>query len=431
MTTNNFQAYLEALRHPFVKLARLRFLNPDGTTAYVVDNNPLNKRSGAFISDGSIKVNLQNGQRRTANVTLSNVDGQFDYDINHLWFGQEIALDEGLVLPDGSEFYLEQGRFVIGTPTERFFPSEKTITYELIDKWANLDGTLYGNLDGTYEVPVGTNIFTPITSLLSEDRGNGNPVDNVTPIYTNYYDNKTQTLPDGSVVSMLDSPYTLRVDGDNGTLAEVISGLAGMVNAWIGYDRNGALRIDPSQDDIDDFTKPVSWRFQVGDVLFLGASYTIKNTEVYNDYIVVGEMSDYNRQPYGRATNTDPTSTTNVGTIGRKTYRESAQGYATGQQCVDLAVWKLKQSSALRKSVSISCSQVMHINENEIVEITRTDKPNSPVERHLIMGFTRPLSGLGSMTIDAVSVNDVINQYETESSSDEDPDIPEEPEENT
>lgn len=345
-------------------------------------------------------------------MTLSNVDGAFDYDINHLWFGQEIALDEGLVLPDGSEFYIQQGVFVIGTPTEQFFPADRTITYELVDKWANLDGTLYGNLEGTYEVPVGTNIYQPITALLAEDRGNGRAVDPITPTYTDYYDGMTQELPDGSTVSMTDAPYTLRVDGESGTLAEVVLGLAGMVNAWVGYDSVGSLRVEPSQDDILDDTKPVAWRFSVSDVLFLGAAYTIKNTEVYNDYIVVGELLDDYAQPWGRAQNTDPASTTNIATIGRKTVRESAAGFATTTQCRDLAVWKLKRASALRKAVSISCGQIFHIRENEIVEIVRTDKENSPVERHLIMGFSRPLSGTKPMTIEAVSVFDLINEYE-------------------
>ena len=118
-------------------------------------------------------------------------------------------------------------------------------------------------------------------------------------------------------------------------------------------------------------------------------------------------MDDYT-QPYGRATNTNPQSDTNVQTIGRKTIRENRAGFATNQQCKDLADWMLKRSSILQKSISISCSQILHINENELVEIVRTDKPGSPVERHLIMGFSRPLNGTEQMTIDAVSVNDLI-----------------------
>ena len=49
---------------------------------------------------------------------------------------------------------------------------------------------------------------------------------------------------------------------------------------------------------------------------------------------------------------------------------------------------------------------MMHIFENNLVEIVRTDKPGAPVERHLIQGYTRPLATNGAMTINAVSVAD-------------------------
>lgn len=406
--TEQTLAYLAALRYPFYKLCRLRFLQSDGSTAFSLDNNPKNRRSGAFIADGSISANLQNGKRRNATVTLSNLDSSFDYNVNTVWFGTEIAIDEGLVLPDGSEYYIQQGVFAIENPTEAVEPANRTATYNLVDKWSYLDGTLFGNLESTYEVPVGTNIFQPIEAILALDRGNGQPVDGVTPIFTEYYNSKTQALPDGSTANLIDSPYTLRIDSDNGTYADVLLGLAAMVNAWIGYDQTGALRIDPSQDDILDTNKPILWQFSMDEATFLGANYTVRNVDVYNDYIVLGELLDDNSQPAGRATNLDPRSDTNVQTIGRKTFRMSAPGFATDKQCQDLAVWKLKRSTSLQKAITISCSQLFHIEENGLVTIVRTDKPGSPVERHLVMGFTRPLTSNGEMQINAVSVQDFV-----------------------
>lgn len=400
------QDYFKMLRKPFTKLCRLRFLQPDGSTAFALDNNPLNRRSGAFLQEGSISVNLQNGQRRTASVTLSNLDAAFDYNVNKIWFGQQIALDEGLILSDGTEYYLPQGVFYISEPQETFQPNLRTITYPLVDKWSYLDGTLFGRLEGTYEVPVGTNIFAPVQAILKLDRGNGTKIDNVTPVFTDYYNGKTQTLPDGSTASLVESPYTLRVDSDDGTYADVILGLSEMVNGLVGYDQSGALRIDPSQDDVLDTQKPVLWRFSTQEAQLLGATYTVKNTEVYNDYIVLGEQTSEYAQAAGRAQNLDPSSDTNVYLIGRKTYRETATGYYTETQCKDLAEWKLKRTAVLQKAVSISCTQMFHIVENNLVEITRTDKPGSPTERHLIQGFTRPLTSTGEMTISAVSVAD-------------------------
>lgn len=401
-----WQAYLSALRTDFVKLCKLEFLQPDHSVAYVLDNNPRNARSNAFVQEGTIKVNLQNGQRRQATVRIVNLDGSYDYAVNKVWFGQEIRLSEGLVLPDGSEFYLPQGIFLIKDPEEVFKPGKREVTYQLVDKWANLDGTLYGNLEGTYEVPVNSEIFTAISSLLAEDRGNGQPVDSMKPIFTDYYNGMTTTDIHGDVYSNTVTPYTLTIDSANGTLADVILGLNTMLAGWVGYDSTGRFRLDPSQDDILDIQKPVQWAFTPSEKQFLGATYTVKNSEVYNDIIVNGEALESEPTPNARAQNLDPSSDTNVMLIGRKTLRESKDGYCNQQVCEWYAEWKLKRITVLQKSVNIESTQMFHLTENNLVTIRRPDKKGSPVERHLIQGFSRPLTGKKPMTISAVSVND-------------------------
>lgn len=400
------RSYLNALKRPFLKLCRLRFLYPNGATAFALDNNPRNRRSKAFIQEGTVNANMQNGQRLTASVTIANANQEFDFNINRIWFGQDIAIDEGLILPNGEEYWRQTGVFVIDNPQETVNPNTKTVTYNLVDKWADLDGTLDGNLEGTYEVPINTNIYTPIAALLTDDRGNGRPVDSMNPVFTEYFNNKTQGLPDGTTASMVLSPYTLTVDGDGGTIGEVVLGLGGMVNAWVGYDNTGRLRVEPSQDDILDAQKAVLYRFNMDEVTLLGLAYTIKKEDLFNDYIVVGEQMDDYAQPGGRAENLDPRSDTNINIIGRKTKRENASGFATVTQCKDLAEWKLKRSGVLQKAVNISCSQMFHIELNSLVEIVRSDKPGNPTERHLIQGYSRPLATSGSMTITVVSVND-------------------------
>ena len=406
MLANRYLKYLAALKEPFQKLCRLEFLQPDNSVAFVLDNNPKNKRSGAFIQDGNISVNLQNGQRRQASVTLSNLDGEYDFSVNKVWYGQRLRLSEGLILPDGTSFYLPQGMFYVKDPQEVLQPGRRMATYTLLDKWAMLDGTLGGNLDGIYEVPVNSDIFTAISSLLAEDKGNGQPYDNMNPLFTNYYNDKTTTLPDGSEVSNVVTPYTLRIDSDGGTRADVILGLNTMLAGWVGYDQTGRFRLAPSQDDILDSTKPVQWTFTPNEKEFLGATYDVKNSEMYNDVIVTGEALGSQPQANGRATNLDPASDTNVKLVGYKTYRMSRQGFYTDDICQAQAVFELKRRTVLQKAVTITSTQMFHLWENNLVEIRRLDKPGAPVERHLIQGFTRPLAQTGTMTVNAVSVND-------------------------
>ena len=402
-----FENYISTLKTNFVKIARLEFLQPNGSIAFILDNNYKNNRSGAFIQDGNLSVNLQNGARRAASVRLSNVDGEYDFNVNNLWFGTKVRLQMGLVLPDGSDFLIPQGVFYIKNPEEVFNPNERSIKLELTDKWSMLDGTLGGNLDGIYEVPINSNIFSAIDGLLKDQQGNGRVFDDTPAVYTSYYNNMTQTLPDGSTASLVNSPYTARFDSFGQSYADVVLELVDMIAGWVGYDANGALRVDPSQDDILDNTKPILWTFSPTENQFLGATYSIKNTDVKNEIIRVGQALDGGYAQVGaRAQNFDPSSDTNINLIGRKVDRQEKAGYYTNDICAALAEFDLKRNTILKKSVTMRSTQMSHLSENNLVVIRRTDKRGSPFERHLINGFSIPIGQTGEMTINATSVSD-------------------------
>lgn len=382
-------------------------MQPDGSVAFMIDSNPDGLRNKTFIQEGTLSVNLQNGQRRTASIKLSNADSAYEYNVNKIWFGNKIRLLMGVILPNGTYYYLPQGVFCVRDPQEVYNPREKVVTLNLVDKWALLDGTLGGQLEGTYECPVGSNIFSAIDALLKLNSGNGYPIDNVPPVYTNYYNNKTQTLPNGTTASLINAPYTARFDSCGNTYADVILGLNEMIAGWIGYDANGALRIDPSQDDILDIHKPVMWSFAPAERQILGSTYTIKNTEVKNDVIRVGQaLNGGYALVGGRAQNFDPNSDTNINLIGYKTDRQEKSGYYTEKVCMDLAEFELKRNTILKKSITITSSQLFHLQENNLIDIRRTDKQGSPIERHLVNGFTIPIGQKGQMTINATSTAD-------------------------
>ena len=219
---NLWRQYLETVNGSFTKLARLDFLQPDGAIAFSIDNNPFNRRSGAFIQDGDLTVNLQNGQRRQATITLSNLNSEYDFNVNNVWFGSQIRLMEGVILPDGTDFYLPQGVFYVRDPEETFMPNQKMVRYNLVDKWAMLDGTLFGNLEGWALIERGENILTGIAGIISRDKGNGIPIDSVPPVFTTYYNDKTVQMSDGSTQPWVNAPYTARFDSNGVTLADIL-----------------------------------------------------------------------------------------------------------------------------------------------------------------------------------------------------------------
>ena len=283
------------------------------------------------------------------------------------------------------------------------------MTWDLCDKWSYLDGTLFGNLDGIYEVTVGTPIFQAMQGLLNIDRGNGLKVDPVTPMFTDYYNGKTQELEDGTVGYLTDAPYTYRAESEGQTYADVMLELNTMLAGCIGYDCTGRLCVEPSQDDVNDSEKPVVYEISPDNSRFLGATYTVLNGDMYNDVIIEGQSLSDHGVIGGRATNTDPKSDTNIYILGRKLIREAQNGYYSREVCESLARFRLKRYTTLKKNVSIECGQIFHIQENQLITLRRPDKEGYPLERHLVSGFERSLAQNGTMTINATSVNDYPN----------------------
>lgn len=422
------QQYIEYLRiiaNPdlMIPLTKIEFLNPDNTVAYALDGTY--KRgygypdSRAFIQDGNINISLNNGQRRTASIHFGNLDNAFDYAINHLWFGRRVRLLKGVTLRDGSEFYISQGVFYLNSPKTGWKPNSRTAEYSLVDKWAYLDGTLFGNLENTYAVPAfisgstppkRTNLFNAMQAILqlsifdhkyTPDKTK--QVDNVTPIFTDYYNNRYTTI-DGQQVAMNLMPKTVTTSM-GGNYGQVLLDLNKIIAGWIGYDSNGALRVDASPDDLNDADKPVMWKFDENSKAFFDFEETANPSQVYNDIIVWGENLD-GGVVGARATNYDPKSDTNANLIGLKTYVESSDILYSNEQCQAYANWLLKRKTVLQESVTINCSQMFHLQENNLISVLRSDKPNSPIEKHLIQAISIPLSEKGSMQVTATSVND-------------------------
>jgi len=419
-----YMAYLASLDKPFRKLSKIEFLQPDNSVAFALGgNNRANRvdyglrNSSAFIQSGNLNVALKNGTRRTASVTLSNLNSSFDYAVNKLWFGQRIRLSMGMELFDGTDFYIPQGVFYILNPSNLISYSQRTTSLALTDKWAVLDGTLFGKLDSAYTIKSGANIFKAISSVLklsrfdySNDAIPNDRIDNVTPVFTNYYDGKTYSASqsDGSIIediAMTDTPYDI-TENRGSSCGALILKLNDMLVANIGYDATGALRLDPSQDDISDIEKPVLHTFSTQKRNLISLTEAPKPQEIYNAVTIAGEgLTD--SAVWAKASNYDPRSDTNINLIGQKLYTEERADYWNAEQCASLARWQLKRKTILQKAVSVECGQMFHLQENKLIAVERTDKKGSPLEKHLIQGYSIPISEGGSMKIDCTSVVDI------------------------
>lgn len=392
-----YQAYLEMLKEDFTPVAQLELLNSDGTVSQKITDE--------FIAQGSLNVHFQNGTRRTATVTLENGLNKRFIGLNSLWFGQQIRLSMGLILPDGTPYLLPQGIFYLNDPNHEFQPNSNILQIPLIDKWAYLDGTLFGNLEGNYVANINDDIYENISAILGINRGNGIPIDNVRPLLSSYFVNKTVTLPDGTTIPVTKVPYEMRVEPNGNTYATVLLEFNKMLTGIIGYDNTGRLRVEPSNYDIDDSNKPMQWEFNLTEKEFLGGTYTPKMSEVYNVVQVIGTILN-GYQAKGEAINDDVSSETNIySSIGRKVLRIEDTTYYADEQCEELAKWYLKRTKALQSSISFNSSPIYHLQENMLVAVANPEN-NFEMENHLVDGFTLPI-GLGQMTITTTSINKI------------------------
>lgn len=406
-STNRYQLYLGKLKGNYKPAVKIEWLNADDTVQTEITNYYIDM-------SGTLSVNMNNGCRRTCDISLDNSNGQFNITVENIWYGRKIRLWAGVYLDDGTPYYVPQGIFYITSVSEIRNPNQRTITMQCTDKWAFLDGSLWGYLDGIYIVPIGSNIYEAIESLLMTSRYTGenvndsgepltNAVDFVAPMFSSYY--LTKTYNDGDTTyKAIETPYEIRMEYGK-TYADILLEFATMLGAYIFYNVDGRLTIEPTQDDIVDSTKPVLWTFTPNEQEFMGENSTHDFQTFYNDVIVVGYILN-GHQAIGRVSNENLSSQTCVQRNGRKThepYQDTA--YYTDEQCVELANYYLKQLTIQKRSVTITSSPIYHIRENRLANCVR---PYTYIQEPLLVnGFSLPIGTTGSMSISATSVNEL------------------------
>lgn len=391
-----FYDYLEAVKKPvLVPCLKLEWLNPDDSIAYEITTDLYN-------TNGTLNVTNQSGCRRTFNLQIHNVDGKYDIDVNKVWLGQKVKLYLGLYI-EGTPYLIQQGVFYLTNPTDIMNTAENCIQLNCTDKWSYLDGSLFGNLDGIYKIPVNSDIFDAIKALLLTDRGNGVPIDSTKPNISTFFDTKMTELSNGELVSVLKTPFTATIDKGQ-TYADVLLQFNTMLAGVIYYDTVGRLNVEPNETDLLDKDKEILYKFDQNNSDILGKSQEFKFTEVFNDILCVGATTN-GYLAKGRATNNNIKSDLCVQRIGKKTKVYEDTNYYSDGLCQDWANYLLRNNTILQTSLSLQTIPLYHLDVNKLITITNT-KYHLKEEKFLINSLSIPL-GLGQMTISATSINEL------------------------
>ena len=159
----SFDKYLKVIKEDFRPAIKVEWLNPDESVNFEFTN--------ALYDIGvDLSVNYTNGSRRSCTLTLNNDRNAFPIDFDSIWIGQKFKLWMGIYLDEKTPYYFPQGVFYITNPSDVYNPEKRTVTINGADKWAYLDGTLYGRLSGTYQTNIDVDLYSATRELLKLSR---------------------------------------------------------------------------------------------------------------------------------------------------------------------------------------------------------------------------------------------------------------------
>lgn len=368
--------YKTELRNPIRKqVYKIEWMDKDENIIY---------ESTTDYMDGSISIQLQNGVRRSCNITLTNDDGLYTPDPNGLVFiGKKIKIYSGLNI-NGTDYFPSesiQGVFNIGNPVIRSESGWSTVTIEGYDNFALLNGTISGSIDSAeYQVDIGTSITNAVTTILSDAGIVKNPF-----IYTNSY-----TIY-----------YTLVKEAGN-TYADMLIEIANIISWDIFFNVQGQPVF---KTPVDEDNEAHVWEFTEDEVSYLSSEHNYNYAEVRNHIIVYGENVNGDLAT-GEAQDNGIFSPTSVARIGRRTHSIVDNLIIDDTEALARARYELRQAVQAYEFTNIKTYNVDFLKEGDIILI-RDSNGAYNADRYLIKQINRTLSFDAEMTIQAWKVRDI------------------------
>ena len=377
----------DVLKRPTIKPRfRLFVLNPDETINYEIPEEDI------IINSGNFTENYQNGQRKSVNINLINIDGKYTPSINTIWVHDRFRFDIGLEF-DGQVYWFPRGIYILGNPSADHQDSDKQVSLTLVDKFAVLEGKA-GTLEATYEIPVDSDIEQAIMGILTLDNGSGYPID-LKPII---YDRAFKGLK---------MPYTLSKDAGS-TLGEMLLEIGTILNAEVYYNSQGNLCFININETTLDIQKASLWDYSDEDRDYGNATANYDFENAINEVHVVGDNIN-NKIFSAMAKNENPVSPLCIQRIGRRIEYINDSNIYSDYLAQQRANYELRKFGILKTTMNIQVSFNPLLFVNNLVTIT--DKYyNLTRERFLIQSISYTIGNESQMTVSCSNIVN-FNQY--------------------
>lgn len=376
----------QVLRYPIAeRFFKLYLLHEDETIKQ--DVTPY------VLQEGNLEKTYQQGQTRSLSVSFINSSNIWNPSPANgfLFANSKFKLQMGVKVGNNL-YWTDEGVFVCQDPNLKNSDANKVVNIELFDKFALLDGTITGTTETDYEIPMGTNIYKAVRSILrlSKDRL-GHP-----------YDSKMVIFPDKYKQEVL--PYTIKKTANN-TLGEIIIDLANCLSCDVFYDEVGRLTFRDNLDDLDYHNRNISWVFKKENET-INVNRKDEWSKIKNRYIVIG--SNINGfQCKGIAENTNVASPYNVnGYFGIRPQIIEDNLIYSNNYCRQRANYELKKNYMRNVSISFDCLYVPHIAPNDIVRWSFEDY-NYVDENFIVDSVSIPLNPKEKMSMNITNISDL------------------------
>jgi hypothetical protein len=362
---------IQAVRSPMGRrYTKFFLLHDDETIKEEITQN--------VLTSGSIEKKNSSGQSRSCNLSLVNEKTKvlvgfkgkdtpiYEYRYmwlpvprkDNLWYYHKLKVVNGIQLYD-RQYEVDEGVFVMYDPSFSVNQTGNTVSLQLYDKFALLDGTVDGIGDVDYEIPVGASLSGALTSLVRLEKTPGVP-----------YDLKDVQFPSKYINEKI--PYTLKKTKDN-SIGDIIKDLSLMISCDYKYNDFGNLTISNTLSEIDYHNRSIAWTFDEYSGEYRDPSMSVARSKIKNRITVIGANTN-GRLAKGTAENTNPYSSYNINSefgIRAKTITEDL--LYTDMLCRDRARYELKKLMRDYVSLSFQSAYIPHLEPDDIIRFSNDD----------------------------------------------------------
>lgn len=237
--------FKRVLRYPNIKPKhRVFVLNFDETINYEIPQEDI-------LNDGiSYKEGYNNGQRRTLDLTLINIDGKYTPNINALWYNSKILYTSGIEY-EGTEYLFARGIYLITDFNYSFTNNDRKIIYALKDKYINYEGPC-GTIIDSIEFKPGIDIQELLSQISNTGTADGLSYDLKPPLIN-------------SDVSATELQQTIRIES-GGKFSQIIDQVATQMGCEYFYNALGYLCFYPLNESMNDIDKPIIWSYSKNEI---------------------------------------------------------------------------------------------------------------------------------------------------------------------